>query len=160
MFTHWFKHLVSNLPFYNKLNKILKFKKLGAKEFKEKKLGVLNFFWNLHTSDVFRPCSLAFWKHCPSDRLFYLSIPPEFHGGTRPSYTSSHEPCMLWSQHPLLRDPSPFLHIQLPVNNVYTPCIIQIVFLSVSEYVMYMCVHTCVGVLGIGSMDMGKQGMR
>ena len=26
----------------------------------------------------------AFWKHCPSDSLFYLSIPPEFHGGDTP----------------------------------------------------------------------------
>ena len=57
---HTLIYLISNLPFYNELNKILKLKKLGAKEFKEQKLGVLNFFRNLHTSDVFRPCSLAF----------------------------------------------------------------------------------------------------
>ena len=155
MFTQWFKHIVSNCLF-----KILKLKKLGAKEFKEKKLGVLNFFEIVIQAMFSDHADHAFWKHCPSDSLFYLSIPPEFHGGTRPSYTSSHEPCMLWSQHPLLRDPSPFLHIQLPVNNVYTPCIIQIVFLSVSECVMYMCVHTWVGVLGIGSIDMGAQSMR
>ena len=146
MFTHWFKNIVSNLPLYNKLHRILKFKKIGSKRIKRTRIWCPEFFfWNLHTSDVSRPCSLAFWKHCPSESLFYLSIPPEFHRGTRPSYTSSHVPFMLWSQHPLVQDPFPFLHIQLPVNNVYTTCIIQIVFLSVSVCVMYMFVYTCVG---------------